>query len=138
MRRLLLSVGLALAVGGATLGAAASLTLDPTSLSAGSTVVTSCDSGTADVAWESAWYSDVTPGYFRVTEVTVSDLDAACADKFGAVVLRNTANTQLAQIYGGTWNALTSSFTFNLVQPWLSPVRASDVTWIDVAIFNYS
>jgi hypothetical protein len=133
MRRLLLSVGLALVVGGATLGAAASLSINPTSLSAGSAVVSSCDTGTADVAWETTWYSGVTPGFYRVTGVTVSDLAPACAVMRARAVLRDSTNSMLHAWYG-TWDG-TSAFTFDFDQyDFLPAVNAADVSYIDVAI----
>ena len=135
MRRLLLSVGLALVVGGATLGAAASLSVNPTSLSAGSAVVSSCDTGTADVAWQTTWYGAVTPGYYRVAHVIVSDLDVACAGMTATAVLRNSSNAYLMSWYG-VWDGV-SAFTFNFDEyEFLTVVNAADVSYIDVTIHS--
>lgn len=73
MRRLLASIAVAAVVGGAILGAAASLDVPPTMLSAGSAVVSSCDGDGVKVDYRLAWH-----GHFAVDRVTISEIDDAC------------------------------------------------------------
>jgi hypothetical protein len=76
MRRLLLSLGLAAVVGGSVLGAAATLSINPTSLAAGGTVVASCDTGTASITTEPA--ENLNSQGFYLYAIGVWELDHAC------------------------------------------------------------
>ena len=76
MRRLLLSLGLAAAVGGSVLGAAATLSINPSSLAAGGTVVAPCDTGTASIIWDAE--PNLASTGFYVYAIGVFDLDHAC------------------------------------------------------------
>jgi hypothetical protein len=90
MRRLLLCLGLAVAVFGAVFAFAASLTVSPSSLGAGSGSVTSCD---AAVGTTYSSPSFTTGTGYTVNSVTVTGLDtAACAGQTVYVTLADSAN----------------------------------------------
>ncbi len=77
MRRLLVALALAVAVGGSVLGAAATLNLSPLPLSAGSATVPSCSTASHVVLFgKPAWNGSL--GYFVVGWVEVQNLPNLC------------------------------------------------------------
>jgi hypothetical protein len=94
MRRLLLSLGLAAVVGGSVLGAAATLQIGNTSLSAADAVVASCDTDSNNpVTWTTDWYP--AGGYFEASWVQISGLADACAfgTPFGKIAVTGLGTT---------------------------------------------
>jgi hypothetical protein len=88
--RFLFAVVLALGIAAAAYGAAASLTVNGGTVQAGSDSVTGCDTGGVDVSYTVLYDSSV-PG-FKVTAVTVSNIDPACNGKKIDVVLTQGGN----------------------------------------------
>jgi hypothetical protein len=134
MRRLLLSIGLSVAVGGAVLGAAATLSLNPTTLAAGSTVVASCDTGTVSVGWQptALWGQ---PG-FEVYVARFSDLDYACLGRSAkAVVTQDGVSLAQASFYNWWDNGLqgTGSSTLDAYF-WDAPVPVGPVNDVHLVI----
>ena len=75
-----LALGLAvLGVAGLSLASAATLTLNSATLGSGVKVVASCDTDGIDVSYGTSFLATI-PGY-RVTTVTLKNVDASCATK---------------------------------------------------------
>jgi hypothetical protein len=106
MRRLLVSLGLAVIVGGTVLGAAASLGLTDSSLGAGSAVVASCDDSIT-VSWPgrggepglSRWNN--ANGWFEAFGVAFTDINIECRGRPFEVVLTGP---------GGPWYPVITEY----------------------------
>ena len=98
-KKTIFALVLALTIFGAVYGFAATLNLSTNQLSAGNATVASCQStgtptGTYTVAYDST-ISD-----YKVSGITVTGLDAACATKAISVTLSGTGGTGLNTIAG--------------------------------------
>jgi hypothetical protein len=93
MRRLLLSLGLAIIVGGTVLGAAATLGVPQSTLSAGGNLVAACDTDGMTVVWGPRWDDEI--GDFDAYSVGFFGLDDDCFGKTYEVVL-TTGGARLA------------------------------------------
>jgi hypothetical protein len=105
MRRLLVSLALAVVVGGTVLGAAASLSITAPPLSAGSTLVASCDQDATDLLWDVQWNGS----QHQVVGIWYGNLDDACSGRPVDVVLTQggvaiTAGTSTAWTNWGVDN----------------------------------
>jgi hypothetical protein len=108
MRRLLMSLGLAAVVGGSVLGAAATLQIGNTTLSAADAVVASCDTDTNNpVTWTTDWYA--AGGFFRAGWVQIEGLADACAfgTPFGKIAVTGSGGSTLYTAVTGNANWLT-------------------------------
>jgi len=106
MRRLLVSLGLAVIVGATVLGAAASLGLTNSTLGAGSAVVASCDDSIT-VSWPGRGGEPGVPrwnnanGWFEAYAVTFTDINESCRNRPFEVVLTGP---------GGPWYPVATEY----------------------------
>jgi hypothetical protein len=126
-RKTLFAFVLALTIFGAVYGFAATLNVGTNQLSAGNATVASCETSTPTGTYAVA-YDSTLPGY-KVSGVTVTALDAACAAKAVSVTLTGAGNANLGTITGtvpagGGTLALTPGST----------ISAAAVTGVSVAI----
>jgi hypothetical protein len=126
-KKTLFALVLALTIFGAVYGFAATLNVGTNQLSAGNATVASCEAGTPTGTYSVAY--DSTLGAYKVSGVTVTGLDAACATKTVSVTLTGSANANLGTITGavpagGGSLALTPGST----------ISAASVTGVAVAI----
>jgi hypothetical protein len=127
-KRTLFALVAALTIFGAVYGFAATLNVGTNVLSAGNASVASCQaSGTPTGTYSVAY--DSTLGGYKVSGVTVTNLDANCATKAISVTLTGTGNSNLGTITGtvpagGGSLALTPG----------SSIAAASVTGVSVAI----
>ena len=106
MRRLLIALGLAVAVGGSVLGAAASLGLTDSTLGAGSAIVAACDDQIT-VSWPgrggepgiSRWNN--ANGLFEAFVVAFTDISQSCRGEPYEVVLTGP---------GGPWYPVNTQY----------------------------
>jgi hypothetical protein len=127
-KKTLIAVVASLTIFGAVYGFAATLNVGANQLSAGNASVASCQStgtptGTYSVAYDS------TLGAYKVSGVTVANLDANCASKAISVTLTGTGNSNLGTLTGtvpagGGSLALTPG----------SSISAASVTGVAIAI----
>ena len=107
MRRLLIALALAVAVGGTVLGAAATLNLAPRTLSAGTATVGSCDpSGAAHTVHflgGTTWNGT----FFRINTVEVQNLPDSCSGLSWSVVVTHDG-VSLGQVDGTASDWYTS------------------------------
>ena len=96
-RRRLAAAGLAvLGVTGLGIASAAQLNLTSAPLGAGSTIVATCQStGTITVAFPTAWNTTQAPAAYRVSTVTLSNVNASCAGKPYRLQLLNNSSAAL-------------------------------------------
>jgi hypothetical protein len=92
-RRAALAAVLGLAAAGGVLASAASLNVSGSSLGAGTTLIASCDTDGVHIKYTTA-YDDASSA-FRVTKLTVTDLDPACYNKKISVTLQNSTGTSV-------------------------------------------
>jgi hypothetical protein len=128
-RRTLFAVVLALTIFGAVYGFAATLNLGTDQLSAGNATVASCQTSGSPTGTYSVAYDSSVPGY-KVSGVTVTGIDAACATKAISVTLTGASNTNLATITG-TVPAGGGSYAIGAPG---STVSAASVLGVSVAI----
>jgi hypothetical protein len=128
-RRTLFAVVLALTIFGAVYGFAATLNLGTDQLSAGNATVASCQTSGSPTGTYSVAYDSGVPGY-KVSGVTVTGIDAACATKAISVTLTGASNTNLATITG-TVPAGGGSYAIGAPG---STVSAASVLGVSVAI----
>jgi hypothetical protein len=128
-RKTLFALVLALTIFGAVYGFAATLNVGANALSAGNATVASCQaSGTPTGTYAVAY--DTTSAAYKISGVTVTNLDANCAGKAISVTLTGASGaTNLGTItgtvpVGGGSLALTPSGT----------IAAASVTGVSVAI----
>ena len=127
-KRVVFAGVLALTVFGAVYGFAATLNVGSNALSAGNATVASCQaSGTPTGTYQLAY--DSTLGNYKISGVTVSNLDTNCAGKSISVTLTGTSNSNLTTLTGTVPVGGGS-----LALPTSSTVAASAVSGIDVAI----
>ncbi|WP_456846970.1 hypothetical protein [Cellulomonas sp. P5_C6] len=92
-----LAVGLAiLGVAGLSLASAATLTINSATLGSGVKVVASCDTDGIDVSYGTAFAATI-PGY-KVTSVTLKNVDATCAGKTVTVDLLDGITSSAATL----------------------------------------
>jgi hypothetical protein len=112
VKRLLVALGLGIAVFGAVFAAAATLGLTSDQLGAGDRAVSSCDSE-VNVTYQNEYVSTLvsggtgapTTGSYRVSSVTLTDLaETACAGQTINVVLSGADGTSLGNAAGITGN----------------------------------
>jgi hypothetical protein len=99
MRRLLVSLGLAVIVGGSVLGAAAALQINPYTLSAGSANVQACDPDGIEVLFGATHWNG---SYFEVGWVEAQHVAARCFGNGWSIVLTHDG-VALGQVNGNTW-----------------------------------
>jgi hypothetical protein len=127
-KKTLIAVVAALTIFGAVYGFAATLNVGANQLSAGNASVASCQaSGTPTGTYSVAY--DSTLGAYKVSGVTVTNLDTNCASKAISVTLTGTGNSNLGTItgtvpVGGGSLALTPGST----------ISAASVTGVSIAI----
>jgi hypothetical protein len=126
-RKTLFAAVLALTIFGAVYGFAATLNVGSSTLSAGNATVSSCETSTATGTYAVA-YDPAVPGY-KVSGVTITGLDAACAGKSVSATLTGSGPSNLGSVTG-TVPAGGGSLA-------LSPagtVSAAAVTGVSIAI----
>jgi hypothetical protein len=128
-KKTLFALMLALTIFGAVYGFAATLNVGTDQLSAGNATVASCQSSGSPTGTYTVAYDSALPGY-KVSGVTVTGLDAACATKAVSVTLTGASASNLGTITGtvpaGGGNlALT---------PGATPISAAAVSGVSVAI----
>jgi hypothetical protein len=131
MRRTALIAGLvSLAVFATVLGVAASLTVNTATLGAGDSTVSSCDPN-VNVSYTVAFTGS--PPAYRVTQVTVSNIDTACAGKQIKVTLTKDGSS-LVELTGtlDSPNFNNNSITFSV--PADNQPKASEVNDVHVVI----
>ena len=127
-RKTLFALVLALTIFGAVYGFAATLNVGTNTLSAGNATVASCETNTATGTYSVAY--DTASTAYKVSGVTITGLDAACAGKaVSATLTSNSGGTNLGTITGtvpagGGSLTLTPSGT----------VAAASVSGVSVAI----
>ena len=111
--------------------AAAALTVNSSTLGAGTTVVASCDTDGVNVSYTTSW--DTTNKRFKVATVSITNLMDACRGKTASVELQDGSNVGLsndsATVATGTSNVNTTSVTIAS-----AAVDASALSNITVAI----
>jgi hypothetical protein len=127
-KKTLFALVLALTIFGAVYGFAATLNLGTDQLSAGNATVLSCQTTGTPTGTYSVAYDSSISGY-KVSGVTVTGVDAACATKAISVTLSGTGGTGLATLTGtvpggGASISLTPG----------SVIDAKNVTGVAVAI----
>ncbi len=128
-RRTLFAGVLALTIFGAVYGFAATLGVGTNTLSAGNATVASCETTGTPTGTYTTAYDSTVPGY-KVSGVTVTGLDAACATKSISVTLTGASAANLATITG---TVPAGGGTLSLGAP-SSTVSAALVTGVSVAI----
>jgi hypothetical protein len=129
--RTTLGLVLALTLFGATYGFAATLGTASQALGAGNAVVVSCQtSGTPTGAYATTY--DPALGGYRVTGVTVTNIDPACNGKTVSVTLTNAASLALASGVG-TYSSAGSNTTLAISGLSATPA-ASAVSGLSVAV----
>lgn len=96
-RRRLLAASLAIVgVAGLGIASAAQLNLTSAPLGSGSTIVATCQSsGTINVGFPTAWTAAPAPAAYRVTSVTLSNVNSSCAGKPYRLQLLNNSSAAL-------------------------------------------
>ena len=138
MRRFLLSLALAVVVGGTVLGAAASLGLTDSTLGAGSAVVAACDQDGIEVSWPgrggepglTRWL-DPPYGFFDAYVVAFRKIDDSCFDRPTEVVLTGPGLTAPASVL--EWNQ-GSAADEDYLYAYFSQVNAELVTGVHLLI----
>jgi hypothetical protein len=106
-RRRVIAAAAAITAFGAVVASAATLGgITGATLGADTTVVASCDINGVNLAYTTAFSA----GQYRVTGVTVSNIDASCATNAIKVTLADASNASLGEAtgtVGGTSQALT-------------------------------
>jgi len=124
------SAAIALAVigvAGLSLAAAATLSVNSATVQAGVSVFTDCQpAATPITVGYTTAYSAST---YKVTDVTLSGVDAACAGKAVRVTLTGTAGVSLGELTG---NAATGAATD--LSALVTPVEASTILGVAVVI----
>jgi hypothetical protein len=98
-KKTLFALMLALTIFGAVYGFAATLNVGTDQLSAGNAAVASCQSTGTPTGTYSVGYDSTLPGY-KISGVTVTGLDAACASKTVSVTLTGSSASNLGTITG--------------------------------------
>ena len=98
-KKTLFALVLALTIFGAVYGFAATLNVGTNQLSAGNATVASCETVGTPTGTYSVAYDSSISGY-KVSGVTVTGLDAACASKAISVTLSGTSGTGLITLAG--------------------------------------
>jgi hypothetical protein len=136
MRRLLVALALAVAVGGSVLGAAATLNLSPLPLSAGSATVPSCSTASHTVLFgKPAWNGSL--GVFVVGWVEVQNLPDPCnpsAPEYTIVLTHD--GVLLGQVTGNHWYGGPGNWFIDADFTSLN-VNAEAVNGISVAIASH-
>lgn len=130
-----LALGLAvLGVAGLSLASAASLTVNSATLGSGVQVVASCDADVAgiDVSYGTSFAATI-PGY-RVTTVTLKNVDATCAGKTVTVDLLNGTTTTAASLGNVAPVALTLTTGTSQALTVVGTVDAAAVKGVAVVI----
>jgi hypothetical protein len=130
-RKTVFAVVLALTIFGAVYGFAATLNVGANTLSAGNATVASCETGTATGTYAVAY--DPTAGItsYKVSGVTITGLDAACAGKSVSATLTSNSGTTNLGTLTGTVPVGGGSLSLGAPTP---TVKASDVAGVSVAI----
>jgi hypothetical protein len=98
-RKTVFALVLALTIFGAVYGFAATLNVGANTLSAGNAAVASCETSTATGTYAIAY--DTTTTAYKVSGVTITGLDAACAGKaVSATITSNSGATNLSTLTG--------------------------------------
>jgi hypothetical protein len=126
-KKTLFALVLALTIFGAVYGFAATLNVGTNQLSAGNATVASCEAGTATGTYTVAY--DTSIAGYKVTNVTVTGIDAACGSKTVSVTLTGAAGANLATISG---TSAVGGGTLALAVPGV--IDAKLVTGVAVAI----
>jgi hypothetical protein len=128
-RKTVFALVLALTIFGAVYGFAATLNLNTDQLSAGNATVGSCQTSGPATGTYSVVYDSSIPGY-KVSGVTVTGVDSACAGKTVSATLTGAGSTSLgsasAAVPGGGGTVSLGSPT--------GTVSAAAVTGLSVAI----
>ena len=108
MKRAATALLVGLVIFGGIYGLASSLGLSTKTLGSGNSVVAACLAATLSTAYTTSYDSSI-PGY-KVTIVTVSNLQSSCYSMSYSISLTNASNTSLG-VVGGTTPGSGSSFT---------------------------
>ena len=128
-RRTVVALVLALTIFGAVYGFAATLSVGANTLSAGNASVASCETTGTPTGTYTVAYDSTVPGY-KVATVTVTGLDAGCANKAISATLTGASSANLGTITG-TVPAGGGSL---LLTPGATAIPAASVTGVSVAI----
>lgn len=130
-KKTLFALMLALTIFGAVYGFAATLNVGTDHLSAGNATVASCQpAGTPATGTYAVAYDSTLPGY-KVSGVTVTGLDAACASKPVSVTLTGTSAANLGTITG---TVPVGGGALLLTPPSSPAISAASVIGVSVAI----
>jgi hypothetical protein len=127
-KKTLFALVLALTIFGAVYGFAATLNVSTDQLSAGSAAVGSCQASGSPTGTYAVAY-DSTLGGYKVSGVTVTGIDAGCANKSVSVTLTGSGNSNL-----GTLTGTAPSGGAPLALTPVSTISAAAVTGVAVAI----
>lgn len=122
-KRLLIGLASAGIVGGATFGFAATLPTASSNLGAGGAGIASCDADGVAVTYDVAY----TATGYKVTNINVDGIAAACDGDDLSVTLSNASNTMLTTVEG-------SAATGSVDLPVTADVLAEAVEGVDVVI----
>jgi hypothetical protein len=128
-KKTLFAFVLALTIFGAVYGFAATLNIGTNQLSAGNATVASCETVGTPTATYSVAYDSTLPGY-KVSQVTVTGIDAACVGKTVSVQPTGALFAALGTPLTGT---AIAGGTLVMPAP-ASPLSASAVTGLSVSI----
>jgi hypothetical protein len=128
-KKTLFALMLALTIFGAVYGFAATLNVGTNQLSAGNASVASCQATGTPTGTYAVAYDSTLMGY-KVSGVTVSNLDAGCATKTVSVTLTDAAHANLGTISG----AVPAGGGTLALTPGATPISAALVTGVSVAI----
>ena len=98
-KKTLFALVLALTIFGAVYGFAATLNVGTNQLSAGNATVASCQASGTPTGTYSVAYDSTLPGY-KVSGVTVTNLDTNCAGKTVSVTMTGSSNSNLGTVTG--------------------------------------
>ena len=131
-KRLLAATLAVIGVAGLGIASAAQLNLTSAPLGAGSTIVATCQStGTITVGFPTAWSTASSPAAYRVSSVTLANVNASCAGKpFRLQILDNSQAALGAELTGTlTLSGGVATITIPTGQP-----RATDVGGVALVI----
>lgn len=124
-RRLAAATLAVLGVAGLGIASAAQLSLTSAPLGAGSTIVATCQGGgTISVGFPTEWNTTQAPAAYRVTSVTLSNVNANCAGKPFRLQLLDNASAALGTELTGnlTLSGGTATITISGTRPLASDV----------------
>lgn len=121
-------------VAGLSIASAAQLNLSSSPVGAGTTIVATCQStGTITVSFPTAWNATA-PAAYRVTSVTLSNVNASCANRPYRIQLLDASGVALGTELTGNLTPLTGGVFTTPIIPSGSQQRAQDLGGVAVVI----